>query len=336
MSKKELLATIFYHSGLLRFLAPMRPGVTVFGYHRIRPDGGPTPDVFDAAVFGPAQSEFERQVIWLKNQFAILSESELLDAVRRPRIAENCVAITFDDGYRDNYELAYPVLRARLAPAVFFVCPGLIDRGELGWWDLIAYLIKKSDKTSISLLGETLALGSQKAATAGKLQEWMKRRPHSETASLVNQLSAACEVPLPSRALQSEELMTWDQIREASRGGVAIASHTHTHRVLGTLPEEDQRWELRESKAALERQLSCPVRTIAYPAGRRGNFTVATKRIAQECGYEAGFSYHSGFNSAGAIDTYDIARIAPAETFGPMFACATAMPEVFTWTHKSD
>ena len=159
----------------------------------------------------------------------------------------------------------------------------------------------------------------------------MKTRPHAETASLLTELSEACAAPFPDPELQRQQFMTWEQAREVSRHGVAIGSHTHTHRVLGRLDDEAQHWELRESKAALEQHLGQPVRTIAYPVGRYGNFNAATMRIARECGYQGGFSFRTGANAPGAINPYDIRRISAGDRFDGAFACSAYIPKLFSW-----
>jgi peptidoglycan/xylan/chitin deacetylase (PgdA/CDA1 family) len=163
----------------------------------------------------------------------------------------------------------------------------------------------------------------------------MKSRGSEKTAPLLAELSAACGVAFPERKLEEEQLMTWAQIAEVSRNGVAIGSHTHTHGVLATLPEGGQRWELGESKRVLEQRLARPVRTIAYPAGSYGNFTPATMRITRECGYTAGFSFHSGGNLLGRVNPYDIHRIPATGIFDPMFACSAFFPEQFTWSQAA-
>jgi peptidoglycan/xylan/chitin deacetylase (PgdA/CDA1 family) len=332
MSKKSLLAHFLYHSGFLRGAASFREkGIVVITYHRIRPAGFPIPDGLDENVFGPDQSDFERQVKWLKQNLTVLSESELLEVIQNSRVKEPCAVITFDDGYRDNYELAYPVLRAHRAPAIFFVCPGLMDKRWLGWWDIIAGMVKKSKQRVITLRGEVLRLGDEKERVIGLLQSWMKSRPSAETAGLLEELSDACGVAFPDRQFQDGQLMTWEQVAEVNRNGVAIGSHTQMHRVLATLDEEEQRWELRESKAALEGRLGRPVQTIAYPAGSYRNFTPATMRIARECGYEAGFSFHSGGNFLPGVNPYDLHRIPATISLDAMFACSAFLPSAFSW-----
>lgn len=337
MGKKEILATLIDRFGALTLVTKAAAQtIIVLGYHRIRDDGGIPEHAFDEHLFGPTQSHLERQLKWLKANFTVLSESDLLTVLSQPRFKDRAVVVTFDDGYRDNYTLAYPVLRAHSVPAVFFVCPGLIDRGTLGWWDLIAYLVKQSTRPTIAIDGQNIQLIGRKTSVIGMFNARMKRRPHSETADLIPRLAEACAVELPPSEVQCRELMSWNEVREVSGNGVAIASHTHTHRVLATLSKEDQLWELLESKARLEQQVGRPVRTVAYPAGNRSNFTEETKQLALECGYAGGFSYHSGFNMPGHVDLYDIARIAPSDDFDAMFRCTTAIPRMFAWVHRPE
>lgn len=332
MGKKELLSQVLYRSGLLRLAAGLASNrLTVLTYHRIRADGPSDPHLFDEDVFGPTQSCFEQQMRWLKQNTTVLSEQELLMLVDKPRSngTDHYTAVTFDDGYRDNFDLAYPVLRAHSIPAIFFVCPCLLDERQAGWWDIIAYLVKQSAKSAIELRGEILPLGEERAWSIRALHGWMKSLPAQETADLLENLSQATEVPLPSVEMQSDQLMTWEQVLEVSQNGVAIGSHTHTHRVLATLNGEKQLWELRESKSALDRRLGRDVSTIAYPAGRHGNFTAASMRIAQECGYRGAFSFHSGGNHLSSITPFDIHRIAALDSCDPMFMCSVIQPQVF-------
>jgi peptidoglycan/xylan/chitin deacetylase (PgdA/CDA1 family) len=331
MSKKELLASFVYHTGALRAAGWfLKNQLVIINYHRIREESPAAPTLFDDGVFGPTQSQFDRQVKWLRQNFDVLSESELLEALRLPTFGHRYAAITFDDGYRDNYTLAYPVLRARSVPAIFFVCPEIIDSRRLGWWDVIAYLVKASTRSSITVSGEPIRLAGNKAAAIRQLHQWMKLRKASETERLLPELSEACGVPLPDAGLRDEEVMTWPELVDVSRNGVAVGSHTHTHRVLATVDEETQRRELRESKAVLEERLECPVRTLAYPVGGYQHFTPATMRIAEECGYEGAFSFHTGANQAGATHRYNIHRIASTDHFGPLFACGAYAPRIFS------
>ena len=332
MGKKELLATALYRAGVL---GPVRlfqrSQLVVVTYHRIKPNEAPARTPFDAGVFGPSQAAFQQQVVWLKRNFDVLTESELLDVLRRPTFRGRFAAITFDDGYRDNYTLAYPVLRAHDVPATFFVCPGVLDSRRVGWWDLIAYFIRHTKKPALTVRGTTRAI----EAAGPHLLHMMKLRTASETEGLMGEVSAACGVPMPDAAAQSEQFMTWDEVLEVSRNGVAIGSHTHTHRVLATLDEDAQRWELSESRATLEARLGRPPRTLAYPVGGYDHFTPATMRIAREVGYEGAFSFHTGANYSGACHPYNLKRISCTQHLDALFAAGVYLPQVFSWFHPA-
>src|SRR5260370_12400556 len=290
-SKKELLASAVVHLGLLKFVSKLESNsLVILDYNRIRPDTAGDEAMFDEGVWGPTQLSFDHQVKWLKENFDVVSEGEILEAIRgRSKYKHRCVAITFDDGYRDNYTLALPVLKGNSVPAIFFVCPGLIDSGRLGWWDLISYLVKKSRKPFGTIDGKTLPLGPQASATIEMLQSWMKLRRSSEMEELIEKLSEACEVSLPDPELQASQFMTWEHIRDAAQGGVAIGSHTHPHPVLTTIDEETQRREMSESKSILEQRFGTGIRTIAYTVGRYSSLSAATMRIPLQCSDERAF-----------------------------------------------
>src|SRR5947209_3381608 len=117
--KKELLSKIMLRVKLLRLIREVRrDALVIFGWHRISPStpGFRTPYADD--VYGPTPREFEEAIVWLKENTRIISEDELLSFNARGKgPGELSVLITFDDGYRDNYTLAYPILKKHEVPA---------------------------------------------------------------------------------------------------------------------------------------------------------------------------------------------------------------------------
>jgi peptidoglycan/xylan/chitin deacetylase (PgdA/CDA1 family) len=336
MGKKELLAKICDGAGLLPWIRKFqRSQIVIINYHRIEPAEGIALVPFDEGVYGPSQAAFERQIRWLKQNFDVVSESDLLALVRAGHFHGRFAAVTFDDGYRDNYTLAYPVLHASNTPAIFFICPDIIGKRHVGWWDVIAYLVKRTAKAAVSIRGVNVVIEGDQRAAIRHLQGLMKLRKASETTGLLDEISAACDVALPDALLESEQFMTWDEVREVSGNGVAIGSHTHTHRVLATLDEASQRWELAQSKRTLEQQLQRPVRTLAYPVGGYEHFTPSTMRIAAECGYEGAFSFHTGTNYSDGVIPFNLHRIACTGDLDPLFKCGAYLPEVFPWFHPT-
>jgi peptidoglycan/xylan/chitin deacetylase (PgdA/CDA1 family) len=329
--KKKVLSQLLMTGGLHRAVRALQSSsLTIFNFHRIRAEAGNAfKTEFDEEVFGPTAQEFRNHVRWLKGNSTILSEGELLSAIRDGRrLPDRSVMVTFDDGYVDNFTLALPILREFSVPAIFFIPTQAIEERSLGWWDLIAYAIKKCERTEIVVRGEAFALNGNRDALKVRFHQWMKLKTAEETRGLVEELAQACGVRLPSPERCGQELMTWDQVRATLDAGVAIGSHTHSHRVLATLDVATQREELKRSKTELEARLGQPVRTLAYPVGGYEHFNIETKTVARECGYEAAFSFHTGINPAHGLDPFDIRRIsAPEET--ALYCGTLALPGLF-------
>ena len=328
--KRKLLSTIGVRLGVFDHVLTMPSGsLIVFNYHRIRPDDPNFTTSFDEDVFGPTAQELRDQLRWLKKKARILCEREvieILDSQEPPR--EGCALVTFDDGYKDNFELAYPILRELGMPATFFVPTDLVERRRVGWWDCIAYFIKKTKKDVIEFEGKRFLLEKKRKETIRFFLNRMASEECQVSSSLLDQLREICGISFPGSREQDEQLMTWEEIREMWRNGMTIGAHTHTHRVLARLDGEDKKRELTESKDILERELGCKVCSIAYPLGGKEHFTKHTCQLACESGYKLGFSFDDRINSWKTVDRYDIKRLASPRDLD-LFKGATLLPHIF-------
>ncbi|MEI7893517.1 MAG: polysaccharide deacetylase family protein [Myxococcales bacterium] len=329
--KKAFVASLLKRTRLTSLIPKLSPALLiVLAYHRIRPEEPGFDPPFDRGVFGPTVTEFEEQVGWLCRHYRILSEAELLALIaRQAEPTDPCAVITFDDAYKDNYRRARPVLERHGAPAIFFVASDIVERRRLGWWDQIAYLVKQTALDTLLFRGETFALGDRVVVIRRFLRA-MKSEPAERTERFVEELASACQVELPSVEAQDAELMTWDELRESAGGVIAIGSHTHTHRVLSTLPTEVQRNELARSKYEIERHIGKEVRTVAFPTGGANAFTARTMQLAQETGYTAAFSYlgPAPYNRWRSLQRFNLRRLCPPDSFAE-FAATVALPSVF-------
>lgn len=327
--KRALLANMLFQSRVYRSLRPFdSKSLVIFNYHRIR-DESHTSAPFDDGVFGPTQEMFRSQIQWLKHNSDIISESELLDHVhRRKKLRRSSVMITFDDGYRDNAELALPILSELKVPATFFISTSAIENREVGWWDAIAYLIKKTKKRRFVLNDELFDLTESKERSIRKIQEYKRTQKAEKTENLIQELAISCDVELPDFETGSKEIMSWDQVKESLAAGITIGSHTHSHRVLSTLSLADQFEEFRLSKEILERELKVPIRSIAYPVGGETDCHHETAGLAQKCGYELGFSFQTGANRLERLNPFRIGRISAEESI-PLTCAAITLPSIF-------
>src|SRR5439155_11118121 len=121
-------------SGLGRLLRSRRPwsGLLVLNYHRI---GDGSRWLFNRSLWSATAEELDRQIGFAKRHCEIIALHQLSEAIGRPG---RSLLLTFDDGYRDNHTLAFPVLRAHGVPATFFLATGFLDSPCPAWWDEIA------------------------------------------------------------------------------------------------------------------------------------------------------------------------------------------------------
>ncbi|HWC00686.1 MAG TPA: polysaccharide deacetylase family protein, partial [Bryobacteraceae bacterium] len=181
----------------------------------------------------------------------------------RPRLA-----LTFDDGWKDNFTTAFPILQRSKAPWVVFVCPGLENRPFPFWPEQV--MARRRPQFG--------------AAATDRYIEHLKTLPPAERDAAVAAVSHAASLP-------DDELlnatMTWAEMRSLHQSGVALGSHTDTHQILTQLDDADVQAELKRSKEALEDTLKVPCVLFAYP---NGNVTEAVRNLVAAAGYQMAFS----------------------------------------------
>ena len=298
--KRELLAGCMRRSGVAFLLErlPRRDLLLVINHHRIGNDGGK----FGPSGFTASAEELDEQVAWLKRRLPVVGLDEAIDSVapggrKGPRGCR--VLITFDDGYRDNYETAFPILRSHGVPGAFFLVTGFTGGGQVPWWDRIAYLLHTAGKRQFTLrYPEPLEIDMDRDGGPRSLRRILdsyKRPANADGVRFLCELEEVSQGKLPPAS--DRLFLNWDEAREMLRAGMGIGSHTHTHPVLSQLPPAAQRAELARSRQIVENELAIRCDTLAYPVGNRDSYTGETCAIARETGYRAAFSFHGGANS---------------------------------------
>jgi peptidoglycan/xylan/chitin deacetylase (PgdA/CDA1 family) len=299
----------------------------VFTYHRVL-STLPPDYPFDDGVAEHSAATFEVQARWLDRHTCVLSERELLDVARgktRPRGPLS--VITVDDAYVDAYETVLPILETLGLPAIFFAPIDPLEHRRLGWWDLAAFVLKRCNKKRVVFQGLALDPVRDRFGAIVAVGTWMKTQSSEVSRDAISELARACGVPLPSASVQATELMTWDQLREVSRAGMAVGAHTLTHRVLDTLEEGPRQREVSEPKAILEKALGQPVLSIGFPGASRLPVSEATIQMAAQAGYELAFLPNAGVGRAGPCDPQRIPRIG-APTTPEAMASLVAFPRL--------
>ncbi|MDG2359751.1 MAG: polysaccharide deacetylase family protein [Planctomycetaceae bacterium] len=268
--------------------------------------------------------------------------SELPEAIRDLQAAgrqlwksSRFAMITFDDGYVDNYELAYPVLRTNDATGVFFVATGFIDEPRLAWWDEIAWMIRSSKRDTLRLaenwLDEPLKLDrSDRRQVINQMLRACHRLDGCRTKQFLDGIAEETGSGRAPKEAANEQWMTWDMIREMSAGGMDFGAHTVTHPILANLTAEEQGMEVCESRLRIEKQLDRPITSLSYPVGKRESFNDETRAALSKHGFDWAFSYYGGHSSGADIDRFDIPRVAiESDVSMADFRSCCALPHVF-------
>lgn len=317
MRKRATFAHWLERAGLLTAISRLRarapsPWLTVLTYHSIRPDPGP----FDGGVVDASVSSFERQMKMVRSLGTPITLSELRDALQWNRpLPRRPLLVTFDDGYRDNFDLALPILLRHRIRATFFVATGYVEDRRLFWWDKLAYLIARSRRSRIELdypQSMELDLSDREGANC-KVQRIVKDTPGLDLERFLSAFARATQVELShseERRYADELILSWGQVRALHEAGMDVQSHTRHHRVLQTLPQSELDDELAGSRHELEDALQTSVFAVSYPVGRTIADSPALREAIASAGYELGFSNASGVNNLWQdLDPLDVRRV---------------------------
>lgn len=274
------------------------PRLWILMYHRILPIDDPRAQREEPGMRVTPET-FRRHVQWLRQSFEVVRLSEwVARAAMGDSLPRRACAITFDDGWRDNHQYAWPVLAETGLPATVFVVSHMVGTNEVFWPNRLARL---------------LGLGRQARHAMGWLPA--AARPPGDRPlcpEILTRAIAACkqftDEDLQARLDEAEalvaqeagvwdaELLSWDELRElADSGLVEVGSHTCWHtRLNGETSFETTAREIRESQALLEKHLERAVRLFCYPNG--DSSPDAAELVRQH--YDAAVTTQRGINTA--------------------------------------
>jgi peptidoglycan/xylan/chitin deacetylase (PgdA/CDA1 family) len=327
---RRLIANTLYYSGVLWLMASIRfhRKAFVLMYHRVLPAGA---DTFSADSICVRPETFARQMAFLRRHFRVLSIAELAEHLNSGRElpSRSCV-VTFDDGWRDNFEHALPVLRDQQVPAVIFVATDFIGGDDCFWQERLSRLMfhaVRGGAAARTLVEQTVGspgLGERDPADQRRIirdaVDALKNRTQPEIAALEQRVRAALDGGVVS--FGEDRFMDWAQVTALTQGTlVSVGSHGCTHTPLTKLSEEHAASELNEASRRIATAVGVPTASIGYPNGNYDDTVVSLTRAA---GYQLGFTTDKGY--VGDIrDPFKLPRInihEGASSTMPDFLCA--------------
>lgn len=270
-----------------------RHWLSILIYHRVLREHDPLlPGLIDA-------QSFDDQIGTMARSFNLMPLDQAIERLSEGRLPPRAAAITFDDGYADNYESALPILRKYGIHATFFVAAGYLDGGFM-WNDGVIQAVRHSQRSMIDvddLEMEPLAMGSEvdRKRAIVRLITRLKYLPSEFRDNWTRRLLERLGVQPPTHLMMSSE-----QLYRLSEAGMGVGGHTDTHPILTKVTLERAREHIVLGRQKLESITGKPVRLFAYPNGRPGvDFGPQHVRLVKELGFDAALSTRWGTAQTG-------------------------------------
>ena len=318
--KKIILTSMawgYYYSGMffvhLWWRRQQKRAGLILMFHRVQPRAS---EVFENHLGLPSLiisvENFRELLDFVKKHFHCTSLSAFSQSsINGEKMTNSLCALTFDDGYRDFLQYAWPALHRRDLPVTVFLPTAMIGTPARFWWDELYHACMTSESFAADsfvepmnvLVKRLLNLPKDKRSTLvyqviDAVQGW----PQEDLQRLIKALAAKQN---GNCAASENALLDWEEIRELHRDGVQFGSHTRRHCNLKTLSSEEAKQEIETSKHELEDILHEPVATFAFPGG---HITDETVRLLAASGYTLACSTRLGLNRLGE-DLFRLRRV---------------------------
>lgn len=275
-------------------------------YHRVLG----SPDVLQPGV--PDAGLLNAQLEAIARVFNVLPLDQAIDQLAQGRLPPRSVAITFDDGYRDNHDVALPILRRLGLTATFFVATGFLDGGRM-FNDTVLECVRRLPPMALDLghLGvprcEISDAASRVVATR-RVVATVKYQSAAQRAALCRELEAMVGESLPDTLM-----MTSDHVRHLVQQGMSVGGHTVTHPILRLVDDAVARDEIVRNRDDLRSITGVVPACFAYPNGKpAADFGPAHVAMVREAGYAAALSTAYAVPGPDS-DRYQLPRFVPVE-----------------------
>lgn len=323
---KRKLSGLFAGTGIHGMLERFRfsDRAFVLMYHRVLDSADRQPCPVQPGMYVTTDT-FRDQIRFLKDRFEIVFFDELVLKVLKGEKTGGFCAITLDDGWRDNYTNAFPVLGSCRAPATIYLATGYVGTDRIFWPEELGYYLDQgaaygsaaggAPEPVVRFIGE---IGGHRKCGRDlfldRCIEILKKSSPAERDVVLEYFrDTAGFGPVP------RQMLSWDEAREMlDSGWVRFGAHTVNHEILDRLPPAQAEAEISESRTEIERRLGCRVGSFAYPNGNRSGSIV---KCVADSGFIAAVTTDKGFLDRGT-KLMEVPRIAVHEDVSstiPMF-----------------
>ncbi len=317
------VAAGLYHSRLMSplsravGLAARPPAFQILTFHRVNDEHDPFFESVPTRVF-------EQRMAYLAETCHVLTVEQLVKRARAGNLPSNAVAITFDDGYRDNLTHGAPILVRLGLPATIFLATGFIGTTAVAWSDRVAMAFKLTTRESlmtpwrkiVSLTSQTDRLRALAQTIA-----FLKQQPDDELRVTVDRLLETLGVT--DQKPLKDLMLTWDDVNALVGLGFSIGAHTVNHPILSRVSAQRARTEIMGSRQIIESACGQAPTSFAYPNGTADDYTQTVTHLVREAGFTSAVTTRFGLNTA-STSPFELRRGGPWEEDLPTFALKLA------------
>lgn len=322
---KNIAARIYANSRFLKVYSGLlnrmrnRHGVVIVNFHRFYDNNKPF------ILKGPSVHThvdiFDKMLNLLSRRYQIISMSKLIEHLNSLEPFEkDSAVITIDDGYRDNYSLALPILKKYGIPATLYIATGFIGTNNMMPMDCVDYALRTTKKKTLKwkrITDYALHLGESSGLNEINVQigNYIKSLPEEELTPTLSELYQILDV---KPYTEDRIMLNWDEIKELIDNDVNIGSHGVSHISMTKLSIQNAINELQESKNIIFKKTGIVPEHFAFPNGATEDFSDDLRMHARNIGYSSVASVNRGINIPGVTNQYNLNRVgligSPEET----------------------
>jgi len=314
MEIRRTIGRIGVHSALFKLghqarrLA--RNELCVLAYHRVISPA----HAYDPENVSADTENFDWQMRYMRDNYDVISFADLNSAIEKGEsLPKRCAMITFDDGFADNYFNAFPILKALNLSALFNVVTSKVGSRQMFWFDRAACLVQRCESGYKLHFGsfEQIVDDANRANMTAALLQFLKDQPDGVRRDYVASIDEMLRDYQPSEAeLAPHYALNWEQILLMSSAGMEIGSHTHSHPILAKLADTAAiDYELKHSRALIERHTGRPCIALAYPEGLDYAIDKRVVAAAERAGYVFALTSLRGIDALPLRAPHKIGRI---------------------------
>lgn len=242
-----------------------------------------------------------------KHKCRFVSLDELCEAISRGKNARRLIALTFDDGYRDNYTNAYPILKKYNIPFTIFVSTDVINGKILYWWDVLEKIIRSNDVLKVFDKNYKCFTVEEKEKAFFELRKEILLAKQDDIEDKLRAMFS--EYPIDLYEENDKMGLTWDMVKEMSESGLCtIGNHTFSHKSFSGCSDEDILKDIKKAQDAMSEKAHIDMKYFAYPYGDNEAVTQHDIDVVKSIGFRGVVTSKHGYISYSS-DVNNLERI---------------------------